>query len=141
MSSRVLVLGVGAFAHAVQSILEEDGAETACYLTRPYSHYGPKIVGKTWKSEEYPSPLPIIKDFKPDLIIPQSVAWAEQTWSKEIVEKRLPIFSPITGGVRSSNRARASSPRIDSGSCPIQSLVGSLEIVSTNLKLAGKLKI
>ena len=35
MTSRVMVLGVGAFAHAVQSILQEDGAETACYLTRP----------------------------------------------------------------------------------------------------------
>ena len=73
MSSRVLVMGVGSFAHAVQSILMEDGAETACYLTRPYSHYGPKKIGPTWTSEEYPSPIPIIEKFTPDLIIPQSV--------------------------------------------------------------------
>ena len=95
MSSRVLVLGVGAFAHAVQSILSEDGAETACYLTRSYSHYGPKIVGETWKSEEYPSPLPLIEKFKPDLIIPQSVAWAEQSWSSDLIKQGWPIFSPI----------------------------------------------
>jgi len=50
MTSRVMVLGVGAFAHAVQTILREDGAETACYLTRPYSHCGPKIVGQTWST-------------------------------------------------------------------------------------------
>ncbi len=95
MSARVLVLGVGAFAHAVQSILMEDGAETGCYLTRSYGHYGPKIMGQIWKSEEYPSPLPIIKKFKPDIIIPQSVAWADQLWSKEIVEQGWPILSPV----------------------------------------------
>jgi len=95
MSSRVLVMGVGSFAHAVQSILMEDGAETACYLTRPYSHYGPKKIGPTWTSEEYPSPIPIIEKFKPDLIIPQSVAWAEQSWSKEIVRQEWPIFCPV----------------------------------------------
>ena len=83
MSARVLVLGVGAFAHAVQSILMEDGAETGCYLTRSYGHYGPKIMGQIWKSEEYPSPLPIIKKFKPDIIIPQSVAWADHYGQKK----------------------------------------------------------
>ena len=100
MSSRVLVLGVGAFAHAVQSILMEDGAETECYLTRPYSHYGPKLVGQTWNAKEYPSPLPIIERFKPDLIIPQSVAWAEQIWAKEIVRKGWPIFSPVNDAMK-----------------------------------------
>ena len=54
-----MVLGVGAFAHAVQSILQEDGAETACYLTRPYCHYGPSAFGQTWSSEDNPSPLPL----------------------------------------------------------------------------------
>ena len=99
MSARVLVLGVGAFAHAVQSILKEDGAETACYLTRSYAHYGPKTMGQTWKSEEHPSPLPIIKKFKPDIIIPQSVAWADQFWSKELVSQGWPIFSPINNAM------------------------------------------
>ena len=90
-----MVLGVGAFAHAVQSILREDGAETSCYLTRPYSHFGPGLVGQTWNAEEYPSPLPLIENFQPDLIIPQAVAWAEQPWADEIVQKGWPIFSPV----------------------------------------------
>ena len=95
MTSRVMVLGVGAFAHAVQTILREDGAETACYLTRPYSHFGPKIVGQNWNSEDHPSPLPLIEKFKPDLIIPQAVAWAEQPWAADLVKQGLPIFSPV----------------------------------------------
>ena len=31
MSRRVMVLGVGAFAHAVMAILKDSGAETGCY--------------------------------------------------------------------------------------------------------------
>ena len=87
MTSRVMVLGVGAFAHAVQTILREDGAETACYLTRPYSHFGPKIVGQTWSTEDHPSPLPLIEKFKPDHI------YIHNTWFKaslgifKIIEK------------------------------------------------------
>ena len=61
MTARVMILGVGAFAHAVMSILKENGAETSCYLTRQYSHFGPKTTGHTWKSEEYPTPLPLIE--------------------------------------------------------------------------------
>ncbi|MBC8259652.1 MAG: phosphoribosylamine--glycine ligase [SAR324 cluster bacterium] len=95
MTSRVMVLGVGAFAHAVQTVLQECGAETACYLTRPYGHFGPKIVGQTWNSEDHPSPLPLIEKFKPDLIIPQAVAWAEQPWATDLVKQGWPIFSPV----------------------------------------------
>ena len=100
MTSRVMVLGVGAFAHAVQTILREDGAETACYLTRPYSHFGPKIVSQTWSAEDHPSPLPLIEKFKPDLIIPQAVAWAEQPWAADLVKQGWPIFSPVGDAMR-----------------------------------------
>ncbi|HIA57757.1 MAG TPA: phosphoribosylamine--glycine ligase, partial [Candidatus Lambdaproteobacteria bacterium] len=100
MASRVMVLGVGAFAHSVQSILQEDGAETACYLTRPYGHYGPTVVGQTWSFEEYPSPLPLIEKFQPDLIIPHAVAWAEQPWAVDLVQQGWPIFSPVGDAMR-----------------------------------------
>ena len=43
---RVMIFGVGAFAHAMMAILKDKGAETACYLTRDYGHYGPSSVGK-----------------------------------------------------------------------------------------------
>ena len=95
MTFRVMVLGVGAFSHAVQSILNEDGAETACYLTRPYGHFGPKLVGQNWDAKDHPSPLPLIEKFKPDLIIPQAVAWAEQPWSADLVNQGWPVFSPV----------------------------------------------
>ena len=95
MTSRVMVLGVGAFAYAVQSILQKDGAETACYLTRPYGHYGPSSLGLTWSAEDHPSPLPLFEKFKPDLIIPQAVAWAEQPWAADLVQQGWPIFCPV----------------------------------------------
>ena len=34
MPRRVMVFGVGSFAHAVMTILKESGAEVCCYLTR-----------------------------------------------------------------------------------------------------------
>ena len=100
MTSRVMVMGVGAFAHAVQSILQEDGAETACYLTRPYGHYGPSALGQTWSAEDHPSPLPLFEKFKPDLIIPQAVAWAEQPWAADLVQQGWPIFCPVNDAMR-----------------------------------------
>ena len=100
MTSRVMVMGVGAFAHAVQSILQEDGAETACYLTRPYGHYGPSALGQTWSAEDHPSPLPLFEKFQPDLIIPQAVAWAEQPWAADLVKQGWPIFCPVGDAMR-----------------------------------------
>ena len=88
-----MVLGVGSFAHAVMTILEQAGADVCCYLTRGYGHYGPNLAGTTYNSEEYPSPLPLIESFQPDLIIPMSIAWAEQPWATGM--KNYPIFSPV----------------------------------------------
>ena len=73
MTPRVMVLGVGAFAHAVQTILQEDGAETSCYLTRPYGHFGPGLIGQTWNSEDYPSPLPQIENLSLNLLFPKQL--------------------------------------------------------------------
>ena len=88
-----MVFGVGSFAHAVMTILKESGAEVCCYLTRGYGHHGPSLAGKVFDSEEFPSPIPLIESFKPDLIVPMSIAWTEQPWAKEISKK--PILSPV----------------------------------------------
>ena len=88
-----MVFGVGSFAHAVMTILKESGAEVCCYLTRAYGHHGPSLAGKVFDSEEFPSPIPLIESFKPDLIVPMSIAWTEQPWAKEIAKK--PILSPV----------------------------------------------
>ncbi len=93
MPRRVMVFGVGSFAHAVMTILKESGAEVCCYLTRGYGHHGPSLAGKVFDSEEFPSPIPLIESFKPDLIVPMSIAWTEQPWAKEIAKK--PILSPV----------------------------------------------
>ena len=88
-----MVFGVGSFAHAVMTILKESGAEVCCYLTRAYGHHGPSLAGRVFDSEEFPSPIPLIESFKPDLIVPMSIAWTEQPWAKEIAKK--PILSPV----------------------------------------------
>ena len=88
-----MVFGVGSFAHAVMPILKESGAEVCCYLTRAYGHHGPSLAGKVFDSEEFPSPIPLIESFQPDLIVPMSIAWTEQPWAKEISKK--PILSPV----------------------------------------------
>ena len=78
-----MVFGVGSFAHAVMTILKESGAEVCCYLTRAYGHHGPSLAGKVFDSEEFPSPIPLIESFKPDLIVPMSIAWTEQPWARD----------------------------------------------------------
>ncbi len=95
MSRRVMVMGVGAFAHSVMTILQESGADTDCYLTRPYAHYGANKSGRCWDSREHPSPLPLIADSKPDLIVPMAIAWAEKPWAERLVSDGAPLLSPV----------------------------------------------
>ena len=92
--ARVLVLGVGAFAHSVLQILKEHGAEVGCYLTRDYGHHGPKSVGPTWFHRDHPSPLPILREFCPDLVIPMGVDWWDQPWAEEALAENWPLLSP-----------------------------------------------
>ncbi len=93
-ATRVMIFGVGAFAHAMMAILKDKGAETACYLTRDYGHYGPSSVGKTWLFSKHPSPLPLIREFCPDYIIPMDIDWHNQPWAQALLEKQVPILCP-----------------------------------------------
>ena len=92
---RVMIFGVGAFAHAMMAILKEQGAEICCYLTRDYGHYGPSSVGKTWLFSNHPSPLPLITEFRPDYIIPMSIDWHNEPWAAALPEKQIPILCPL----------------------------------------------
>ena len=94
MTSRILVLGIGAFAHAMMQTLKDAGAEVAGYLDRDYGHYGPSQVGPTWTRKEHPSPLPLIERFAPDVIIPMAISWREQPWAEDAIAQKIPILSP-----------------------------------------------
>lgn len=99
-SPHVLLLGVGAFAHAVMRILRENGARVSCYLTRSYGHYGPSLEGEVYPASYFPSPVRFVRDKKVDLLIPMSIDWVLQPWSEELLSLNLPIFSPFGDAMR-----------------------------------------
>src|SRR6184192_4944315 len=91
---RVLVMGVGAFAHSTAQILRENGAEVSTYLTRDYAQYAPSLVGKTYRREEYPSPCPLLAEKHIELIVPMSIDWGQAPWKDELLASKVAIFSP-----------------------------------------------
>lgn len=99
-SPHVLLLGVGAFAHAVMRILRANGARVSCYLTRSYGHYGPSLEGEVYPASYFPNPVRFVRDKKVDLLIPMSIDWVLQPWSEELLSLHLPIFSPFGEAMR-----------------------------------------
>ena len=97
---RVLILGVGSFAHGAMGNFQRTGDEVGCYLTRDYGHFGAKSTGKTWVSAAVPSPLPVIHEFQPHLIVPMSIDWYQQPWRADLVDCGAPILSPIGTAIK-----------------------------------------
>jgi phosphoribosylamine-glycine ligase len=95
-----MILGVGSFAHSIGAALADAGARVSTYLTRPYGHYPPSLIGKTFSREAHPSPVPLLRDHKIDLVVPQSIDWATQPWAGELVKSGVGIFSPTGEGMR-----------------------------------------
>ena len=95
-----MILGVGSFAHSIGTALADAGATVSTYLTRNYGHFPPSLVGKTFSHEAFPSPVPLIREKKIDVVIPQSIDWAQAPWSEELVESGAGIFSPTRGAMR-----------------------------------------
>jgi phosphoribosylamine-glycine ligase len=95
-----MILGVGAFAHSLGTALKAEGANVATYLTRSYGHFSPTLVGKTYAAESFPSPVPLLRENKVDIVIPQSIDWAMQPWAGELIESGVGIFSPTGAGMR-----------------------------------------
>jgi phosphoribosylamine--glycine ligase len=99
----VMILGVGSFAHSIGTTLAGAGVPEggiSTYLTRNYGHFSPSLVGPTFSSSTHPSPLPLIREKKIDLIIPQSIDWAMQPWSADLVKSGVGIFSPTGEAMR-----------------------------------------
>src|SRR3989442_15164234 len=73
--TRVMVLGVGAFAHSTAQILKEKGAAVSTYLTRDYAQYPPSLAGPTYRREEFPSPVPLLRRGGGGILVAGSVDW------------------------------------------------------------------
>jgi phosphoribosylamine-glycine ligase len=95
-----MILGVGSFAHSIGQTLADVGANVSTYLTRNYGHFSPTLVGKTFSRDAFPSPVPLIKQNKIDVVIPQSIDWALQPWAGDLIESGVGIFSPTREAMR-----------------------------------------
>jgi len=95
-----MVLGVGSFAHSIGTALADAGANVSTYLTRNYGHYPPSLVGPAFSRAAFPSPCPLIKARGVDLVIPQSIDWAQASWAEELLQSGVGIFSPTRGAMR-----------------------------------------
>ena len=95
-----MILGVGSFAHSLGTALADAGANVSTYLTRNYGHYSPSLVGKTFSRDAFPSPVPLLRENKIDVVIPQSIDWALQPWANELVKSGVGIFSPTGEAMR-----------------------------------------
>ena len=96
----VMALGVGSFAHSVTQTLKERGAATCTYLTRDYGHFPPSLAGATFLRAVHPSPVPLIRERRIDLVIPQSIDWAQAPWAEELLHSGTGILSPTGEAMR-----------------------------------------
>ncbi len=95
-----MILGVGSFAHSIGTALAEAGANASTYLTRNYGHFSPTLFGKTFSRDAFPSPVPLVRENKIDVVIPQSIDWATQPWVEELEKSGVGIFSPTGDAMR-----------------------------------------
>jgi phosphoribosylamine-glycine ligase len=101
----VMVFGVGSFAHSLGRTLQEAGAEVSTYLTRNYGHYPPELVGPVYSSAAFPNPCPLLARRQVDLVIPQSIDWAQAPWAGELEAGGVGVFGP-TGEAMKIERER-----------------------------------
>ena len=99
-SVNAMILGIGSFAHSLGTALADADAGVSTYLTRNYGHFSPTLVGKTFLSEAFPSPVPLLRENKIDVVIPQSIDWALQPWANDLVNSGVGIFSPTGEAMR-----------------------------------------
>jgi phosphoribosylamine--glycine ligase len=99
-AASVMILGVGSFAHSIGRALADSGANVSTYLTRNYGHFPPSLIGPTFLHDEFPSPVPLIKENGVDVVIPQSIDWAQAPWTKDLLKSGVGIFSPTREAMR-----------------------------------------
>jgi phosphoribosylamine---glycine ligase len=95
-----MILGVGSFAHSIGTALADAGADVATYLTRNYGHYSPSLVGPTYSRDAFPNPCTIITERGVNLVIPQSIDWAQAPWAGDLMKSGVGIFCPTGEAMR-----------------------------------------
>jgi phosphoribosylamine-glycine ligase len=96
----VMILGVGSFAHSIGTTLTNAGANVSTYLTRNYGHFPPTLAGKTYSREAFPNPVRLFQENKVDVVIPQSIDWAQAPWANDLLKSGTGIFSPVGEAMR-----------------------------------------
>jgi phosphoribosylamine--glycine ligase len=69
-------------------------------LTRAYAHYPPSLEGPVYDGEKIPDPCAIVRELRPDFILPQSIDWAQKPWAAELLATGTPIFCPTGEALR-----------------------------------------
>ena len=95
-----MILGVGSFAHSIGTALADADADVSTYLTRNYGHYSPSLVGPTYSHDSFPNPCAIIKERAINLVIPQSIDWAQAPWAGDLIKSGVGIFCPTGEAMR-----------------------------------------
>jgi phosphoribosylamine-glycine ligase len=98
--SAMMVFGVGSFAHSMATILKDNGANASTYLTRNYGHYAPSLAGPVYSRDNHPSPCPLLREKRIDMVLPMSIDWAQAPWSGDLLKSGVPIFCPIGDAMR-----------------------------------------
>ncbi len=96
----IMILGVGSFAHSIGAALADTGAEVSTYLTRNYGHFAPSLVGPTYSREAFPNPCSVITERRVQLVVPQSIDWAQASWAGDLLKSGVGIFCPTGEAMR-----------------------------------------
>jgi len=95
-----MVFGVGSFAHSLAQTLKEAGADVSTYLTRNYGHFAPELAGPVYTREAFPNPCPLLARNRVDVVIPQSIDWAQAPWAEELARCGAGVFGPTGEAMR-----------------------------------------
>jgi phosphoribosylamine---glycine ligase len=94
-----MVFGIGAFTQGVMRCLREDGARVSAYLTRDYGHHGPSLEGRVYDGGREGDPFRALDRERPEFVVPMSIEWALQPWTRGFVDRRVPILCPSGEGL------------------------------------------
>ena len=96
-----MVLGVGSFAHSIGTGAGGRGRRASRRISRAITAISRRrSSGKPFRATAFPSPVPLLRENKIDVVIPQSIDWALQPWAEDLVKSGVGIFSPTGEAMR-----------------------------------------